>query len=133
MPVQLRIARPVSDLTRSVEMYRLGLGLHELGSFVNHTGFDGTMLGNPGENFHLEFTFCRHHPVQPASTHEDLLVFYVPKPLAWSRRCSAMLAAGFKEVQSFNPYWSQRGRTYEDQDGYRVVIQEASWSNEPTS
>ena len=28
----------------------------------------------------------------------------------------------------FNPYWDRSGRTFEDPDGYRVVIQRASWS-----
>jgi hypothetical protein len=129
MPTKLRIARPVSDLSRSVAMYRQGLEIQELGSFSDHEGFDGAMLGDPGASFHLEFTFCRRHPVQPAPTHEDLLVFYIPEPEAWSHRCSAMLSAGFKEVESFNPYWSHSGRTYEDRDGYRVVIQRAAWSN----
>jgi len=133
MPTQLRIARPVSDLSRSVAMYKQGLELQELGSFSDHEGFDGAMLGNPGEGFHLEFTFCRRHPLQPAPTHEDLLVFYIPGPEAWLQRCSAMHSAGFKEVQSFNPYWSHYGRTYEDLDGYRVVIQQAAWSIERTS
>ena len=31
------------------------------------------------------------------------------------------LAAGFKQVSSFNPYWETRGRTYEDPDGYRAL------------
>ena len=30
---------------------------------------------------------------------------------------------------AFNPYWETRGRTYEDPDGYRVVLQQAEWSN----
>lgn len=38
-----------------------------------------------------------------------------------------MLGAGFQEVDSFNPYWKQHGRTFEDADGYRVVIEQASW------
>jgi prolyl oligopeptidase len=40
-----------------------------------------------------------------------------------------MLAAGFKQVSSFNPYWETRGRTFEDPDGYRVVLQQAEWNN----
>ena len=43
--------------------------------------------------------------------------------------CDSMLAAGFKEVAAFNPYWDARGRTYEDRDGYRIVLQQAEWSN----
>ena len=129
MPTQLRIARPVTDLVESVAMYKRGLGLEVIGSFEDHDGFDGTMLGTKGEDFHFEFTFCRGHSLQPTPTHEDLLVFYFPEAEAWEQRCCSLLAAGFKEVPSFNPYWARNGRTFEDRDGYRLVIQRATWSN----
>ena len=45
MSLHLRIARPVSNLDRSVALYRHGLGLEEIGRFENHEGFDGVMLG----------------------------------------------------------------------------------------
>ena len=48
MPPHLRIARPVIDLARSAKLYRDGLGLELLGSFEDHAGFDGVMLGVPG-------------------------------------------------------------------------------------
>ena len=130
MHAHLRIARPVSDLARSVAQYTQGLGIEQLGSFIDHDGFDGTMLGTPGAGFHWEFTVCKSHPVVPAPTPEDLLVFYVPEPEAWQVRCDAMRAAGFIEVQPFNPYWARSGRTFEDPDGYRVVIQCATWGTE---
>ena len=130
MSAQLRIARPVTDLVGTVAMYKQGLGLDEIGGFSDHDGFDGVMLGCRGENYHFEFTFCRRHPLKPTPTPEDLLVFYIPDHQAWKERCVSMLAAGFKEVQPFNLYWSQNGRTFEDQDGYRVVIQQAAWSND---
>ena len=38
-----------------------------------------------------------------------------------------MSAAGFAAVSSFNPYWDVRGRTYQDPDGYRVVLQGEAW------
>jgi hypothetical protein len=41
-----------------------------------------------------------------------------------------MTAAGFRPVVSFNPYWERRGRTFEDHDGYRVVLQNADWSED---
>jgi catechol 2,3-dioxygenase-like lactoylglutathione lyase family enzyme len=129
--LQLRLARPVSDLDRSVAMYCAGLGLEVLGSFREHSGFDGTMLGQPGADVHFEFVVCRAHPVEPSPTPEDLVVLYVPESAEWAARCSAVVAAGFKEVQPFNPYWSERGRTFEDPDGYRVVLQNAAWGQEP--
>lgn len=124
----LRIARPVRDLARAVAQYKQGLDLEELASFEGHSGFDGAMLGFRGADFHFEFTVCRGHPVTPQPTPEDLFVFYVPDHQAWTKRCQAMRGAGFKEVESFNPYWSQQGCTLEDADGYRVVIQRAAWN-----
>src|SRR5512146_1830960 len=128
MPLHLRFARPVSELARSTDMYCRGLGLRVVGRFENHKGFDGIMLGIAGSGYHFEFTYCRTHPVVPAPTPEDLVVLYIPVEAAWEARCASMLAAGFNQVASFNPYWDIRGRTYEDPDGYRVVLQQAEWS-----
>jgi catechol 2,3-dioxygenase-like lactoylglutathione lyase family enzyme len=123
----VRIARPVADLALSVGMYVRGLDLREIGRFEDHEGFDGVMLEVPGKGFHFEFTHCRTHPITPTPTAEDLLVFYVPSADDWSARCRAMQQAGFAEVEAFNPYWAVRGRTFEDPDGYRIVIQRAAW------
>lgn len=127
MTAHLRIARPVSALERSVAMYRSGLGLVELGRFENHDGFDGVMLGKPGMGWHFEFTYCRTHPVKPSPTPEDLTVFYVPQPAEWRKACTSMLGAGFVEVEPFNPYWRERGRTFRDPDGYCVVLEQGAW------
>ena len=110
-------------------MYCEGLNLRVLGSFENHDGFDGVMLGAADMSYHFEFTQCRNHPVVPSPTPEDLAVFYIPDTIEWQRMSGAMLAAGFNEVAPFNPYWAIRGRTFEDPDGYRVVLQNADWSN----
>ncbi|HEX6993589.1 MAG TPA: VOC family protein [Gammaproteobacteria bacterium] len=75
----------------------------------------------------MQFTHCRTHPIAPKPTPEDLLVFYVPSPEDWKARCQAMIEAGFLEVEPVNPYWKRYGRTFEDPDGYRVVIQRAAW------
>lgn len=39
-----------------------------------------------------------------------------------------MEAAGFGSVTAFNCYWEEFGRTFEDPDGYRIVIQQADWN-----
>jgi catechol 2,3-dioxygenase-like lactoylglutathione lyase family enzyme len=128
MPPHLRIARPVTDLARAVAQYRDGLGMRVLGSFENHDGFDGAMLGVPGAAWHLEFTVCRHHPVTPAPTPEDLLVLYLPDEAHWRQVCDRAQAAGFAALPSFNPWWDRCGRTFADADGYRVVLQNAAWT-----
>ncbi|MBX3117605.1 MAG: VOC family protein [Fimbriimonadaceae bacterium] len=118
----LRIARPVTDLALSQRMYCEGLGLSVLGSFQDHDGFDGVMVGREGSPYHFEFTYCRTTPVEPTPTHEDLVVFYIPTDHEWQAVCDSMLAAGFKAVTSYNPYWEKNSRTFEDHDGYRTVL-----------
>ena len=130
MALHLRIARPVSDLARAVAMYVEGLGWQVLGSFEDHAGFDGVMLGVAGAGHHLEFTCCRDHPVAPTPTIEDLLVLYIPQFDEWAAACARMLAAGFEPVAAFNPYWDARGRSYRDPDGYRTVLCHGAWPRE---
>ncbi|CAJ0993427.1 putative protein YycE [Sodalis praecaptivus] len=117
----LRIARPVSSLVKSREMYCQGLGLQPIGAFDNHAGFSGVMLGRAEMPWHLEFTLCLTHPVIPAPSQEDLLVIYIAEPQAWRRACDAMRNA------AFNPYWDNEGQTFVDHDGYRTVIQQRAW------
>lgn len=123
----LRVARPTDRLVELKKMYLEGLGLIELGSFADHQGFDGVMLGHPKAPYHLEFTTHRDHPAAGPPSPDNLLIFYLADGEAWLQRCRKMLDAGFKQVPSFNPYWDQQGQTFEDLDGYRVVIQNATW------
>lgn len=129
MSYHLRIARPVSDLQQTAAMYGTGLGLRVLGSFEDHQGFDGIMLGRAGISYHFEFTYCRTHAVAPTPTPEDLAVFYIPDEDEWKNSCANMIAAGFKQGTSFNPYWETHGQTFEDRDGYRIVLQNDAWEN----
>jgi len=108
-------------------MYREGLGFEVLGNFTDHAGFDGVMLGIPGGGYHLEFTHQRDHLAGRAPTKDNLLVFYLPDRRDWTARCEQMLSAGFESVRSYNSYWEKHGRTFEDPDGFRVVIQNAAW------
>ena len=110
-------------------MYCRGLGHRVLGSFENHAGFDGIMVGAAGATHHFEFTQCREHPVAPSPTQEDVIVLYVPDADEWRIACERMAAAGFRPVASFNPYWDIRGRTFEDADGYRIVLQQSEWND----
>jgi len=124
----LRIARPTDRLDEVVRFYRDGLGLVELGSFTDHAGFDGVMLGHPGHAYHLEFTRQTGHQVGRATTQENLLVFYIPDTEQWTWAIRQMRDAGYEPVSSYNPYWEARGRTFEDPDGYRVALQNSAWS-----
>lgn len=108
-------------------MYRDGLGLDVLGSFADHEGFDGAMLGRPGWPYHLEFTRERGRTAGGSPSAEHLLVFYEPDEARWSSACERMERAGFERVVAHNPYWDRHGKTFADADGYRVVWHHGSW------
>ncbi len=108
--------------------YRDGLGLTVLFRFEDHEGFSGVMLGRAGAPYHFEFTQARGHAAGRAPTQDNLLVFYLPESREWIHAVQRMRDAGFAPVQAFNPYWDQQGLTFEDPDGYRVVLQQSAWT-----
>lgn len=123
----LRIARPSDDIDALLPFYRDGLGLEVLYRFDNHDGFDGVMLGQPGAPWHLEFTRAEGHVAGRAPTSDNLLVLYLPDRAPWEAAAERMRQAGFEPVRAFNPYWDRQGVTFEDPDGYRLVLQNAAW------
>jgi len=124
----LRVARPTDNLAALLAFYQQGLGLTLLYRFEDHDGFDGIMLGHEAAPYHFEFTQSRGHTAGRAPTADNLLVFYFPEPQAWQDAIKRMRAAGFSPVPAFNPYWDRNGLTFEDPDGYRVVLQQAAWA-----
>jgi catechol 2,3-dioxygenase-like lactoylglutathione lyase family enzyme len=123
----LRVARPTDDLAAVVAFYRDGLGLDVLYEFRDHDGFDGVMLGHKGTAYHLEFTGSARHRAGRAPTSDNLLVFYLPNEAEWRAAVARLERVGHQPVKAFNPYWDKTGRTFEDPDGYRVVLQNAGW------
>jgi catechol 2,3-dioxygenase-like lactoylglutathione lyase family enzyme len=123
----LRVARPANDLDAVLRFYKDGLGLQELHRFENHDGFDGVMLGRPGEPYHFEFTRAHGHDAGRAPTKDNLVIFYFPDRSDWNAVVARMKQHGYSSVGSFNPYWDRQGVTFEDSDGYRVVLQSAAW------
>lgn len=114
-----RIARPVSDLSRSAAFYGDLLGLRVLGGFENHEGYDGVFLALP-EGGQLELTAG---PAAPSpGTDEDLLVVYTDGLEAVAAIGSALQVAGVRRIGAANPYWNRWGQTFLDPDGYRVVV-----------
>jgi hypothetical protein len=109
-------------------MYVEGLGFKLLGEFENHNGCDGKIIGHEQHGWHLEFTHHTGTLAGRAPTQDHLLVFYIPDAAQWQASCSDMLAAEFKQVEPYNPYWASAGATFEDIDGYRVVLQNGNWA-----
>lgn len=129
MKTHLRVARPTDYMDEIIRFYRDGLGFEIIGSFRDHDGFDGVMLGHREAEYHLEFTCKQGHAAGHAPTEDNLLVFYIPDQVEWTQAVQRMSDHGYSPVKSFNPYWDVRGKTFEDADGYRVVLQNAAWSN----
>ena len=125
---KMRVARPTDNLSDITKMYVSGLGFDLLGEFVGHNGFDGSIIGHKNHNYHLEFTHHVGTKVGKSPTKDNLLVFYFPDTEEWQNSCKKMINAGFVEVAPYNDYWGVSGKTYEDIDGYRVVLQNREWS-----
>lgn len=124
----LRIARPTNDIKSLLPFYTVGLGLRVLYEFKDHEGFDGIILGNSNSPYHFEFTSSASHDAGRAPTQDHLIIFYLPDRDVWEAAVRQMAETGFESVKSLNPYWDRQGLTFEDLDGYRVVLQCASWS-----
>lgn len=122
VPVQIRFARPTDKFNEVVAFYRDGLGLPELAAFAAHAGYNGIMLGLPGRGAHLEFT--EHEAGSPcqAPSNDNLLVIYITDEAAYERLNQRVQGKGYAPIEPENPYWLNRSFTYEDPDGWRVVI-----------
>jgi len=125
LPVaQVRIARPTRSLRELKKFYCEGIGLEVINSFEGHAGYSGIMLGLPASDYHLEFTEREALPdadYAPPSA-DNLLVLYIPERAGIERITARLAALGYGAVAPENPYWSERGTTIADPDGWRVVL-----------
>ena len=117
------MARHTERLAEVVAFYRDGIGLREIGGFRDHDGYDGVFLDVPGTGAHLEFTAGGGHGA-PAPHPESLLVLYLGDREA-VRTVAARLDTD--PVAPANPYWADRALTFEDPDGFRVVLVPEPW------
>src|SRR5579863_2901287 len=123
----LRVVRPSDNLEALLRFYREGHGLTLLYRFDDHDWFSGIMLGGEHAPYHFAFTRARGHVAGRAPTRDNLLVFFLPDAEEWRAAVQRMRDTGFEPVPSFNPYWDRDGVTFEDPDGYRVVLQREAW------
>ena len=121
--MQLRVARHTERLDEVVAFYRDGIGLTEIGGFRDHAGYDGVFLAVPGTGTHLELTAGGAHGA-PAPHAESLLVLYLGDEAAVEAVTARL---GADPVAPANPYWAEHGLTFEDPDGFRVVLVPDSW------
>lgn len=123
----IRVVRPTDNIAPLLPFYRDGLGLEILAEFSGHDGFDGMVLGRSDWPVHFAFVRKAGRVAGLAPSEDNLVVFYVPDQQEWLQAIARMEKAGFKPVAPFNPYWNNRGKTFADPDGYRVVLQNTVW------
>ena len=121
--MQLRVARNTARLEEVVAFYRDGLGLPEIGRFHDHDGYDGVFLEIPGTRSHIELTSGGAHGA-PEPHPESLLVLYLGDEEALRETADRL---GAEPVSPENPYWAEHGVTFEDPDGFRVVLVPEPW------
>jgi GNAT superfamily N-acetyltransferase/catechol 2,3-dioxygenase-like lactoylglutathione lyase family enzyme len=122
-PMQLRVTRHTEHLDELVRFYRDGLGLAEIGDFRDHEGYDGVFLEVPGTGTHLELTAGGGHGA-PSPHPESLLVLYLGDPDAVQIVSTRL---GVDPIAPTNPYWGEHGTTFQDPDGFRVVLVPERW------
>jgi catechol 2,3-dioxygenase-like lactoylglutathione lyase family enzyme len=122
--MQLRVARHTERFDEVVGFYRDGIGLTEIGGFRDHDGYDGVFLAVPGTNAHLELTAGGGGRGGPTPHPESLLVFYLGDDEAVQAVAARL---GVAPVAPANPYWAEHGLTFEDPDGFRVVLVPERW------
>ncbi len=121
----VRFARPTDRLAEVLRFYEEGLGLRRVGSFEDHAGYSGVMLGLPGREVHLELTTHADGSPGPAPTRDNLLVLYLRSRAEIETIEERMRSHGQTPVEPENPYWDE-DLTFEDPDGWRVVLRYVS-------
>lgn len=116
--MELRVARHTDRLEDVVAFYRDGVGLPELGRFIDHEGYDGVFLDLPGTGAHLEFT-AGGDVAAPEAHPESLLVIYLETQEELDAIATRL---GSSEMRPANPYWQRTARAFADPDGYQLLL-----------
>ena len=120
--VQFRIARHTNKLKEVIHFYGEALGLKQIGSFQEHAGYDGVMFALQGTTCHLEFTSNANGGTCAPPGRDNLLVLYFDTNENFRAATERVEGFGHQPVEPENVYWASRGLTYEDPEGWRVVL-----------
>jgi catechol 2,3-dioxygenase-like lactoylglutathione lyase family enzyme len=124
--MQIRVARPTSDLDAARRFYGEALGLPVVASFDDHDGYSGVVFGLPDVSRQLELV--AHEGEQPAPTEEDQLVLYLGSVEELQATASRLGADGHEPREPANPYWERNGAVgFVDPDGYWLILSPEAW------
>ena len=119
--MKFRYARHSDDLDSLVDFYTSVIGLEILGSFEDHSEYNGVFLGFENRDWHLEFTQS-HERVSHYPDEDDLIVFYVYSEEELQAIVKDAKRHGMGLVEAKNPYWQENGILIRDPDGFGVII-----------
>ncbi len=119
--MKFRYARHTENLKPLIDFYTKIIGLEIIGSFENHSNYNGVFLGFPNLDWHIEFTESNektdHYPDK-----DDLIVFYLNSHEELNTIIKDAKKSGLKISQSKNPYWQENGTELKDPDGFGVIL-----------
>lgn len=95
----------------TVTFYRDTIGLPVLETFHDSYGLDGTILGLPGGQVHLEIVRAGQAPYPGGGL--DQLVFYLPDAAAREQMQARLAAAGARPVAQIDYWQANGGVTYQ--------------------
>lgn len=119
--MKFRIARHTNNLESIKSFYTTILGFELLGSFENHSNYNGIFIGKPNLDWHLEFTQSEDK-VNRQFDEDDLLVLYPETVSEYDALIDRISKNNSSFISAKNPYWNQNGKMFLDPDGARIVV-----------
>jgi hypothetical protein len=119
--MKFRFARHTNNLNKLKSFYIDVLGFEVLGSFENHSNYNGIFIGRPDLDWHLEFTQSKE-VVEFNYNEDDVLVFYPEEIRKYNQLLNNIQKQNIPIIKAKNPYWNENGKMILDPDGYRIII-----------
>ncbi len=119
--MKLRVARHTNNLKKIKSFYINILGFELLGGFENHNNYDGTFIGKPNLDWHLEFTSSDEIAIFNFGE-EDYLVFYPDNNSQYNAILENISKNKIELINSKNPFWNENGKIIHDPDGFGIII-----------
>lgn len=118
----MRVARPTTDIARSLAFWTEIVGLDVRSRFDDHNGYDGIILGDGDGSWELELTRHRSGEPLPTPTGEDIAALYSSRPDA-EALVARLADAGHPPHEHANPYWAtMNASVHTDPDGYTLIV-----------
>ncbi len=119
--MKFRYARHTDNLNLLIDFYTKVIGLEVLGSFTNHSNYNGVFLGYPNLDWHIEFTES-NEKANHCSDKDDLMVFYLNSTEELNTFKKKIENLGIIPENSQNPYWQKNGIEIKDPDGFGIIL-----------